>query len=126
MKGQASIEYLILSAVGIGLISLSLFSLSGIKSAMDRNIELSRFRDSSMMLQNAILGVCSAGSGNERKVDLAVPLSVRSEEFENGWVVGYSGPNLSRADFSPCPVIGEGSLGSAALVKNEEGKVRVR
>ena len=126
MKGQASIEYLILSAVGLGLISLSLFSLSGIKSAMDRNLEISRFHDSSMMLHGAILGVCSSGSGNEREVDLSVPLSVRSEEFENGWVVGYSGPNISRADFSPCQVSGDGPLESAALVSNEEGKVRVR
>ena len=50
MRAQASIEYLLLSVVGIALISLSVLSLSGIKSAMDSGLEISRFRDSSKIL----------------------------------------------------------------------------
>lgn len=125
MKGQASLEYLLVSAVGIGLIGLSLISLSAIKSAMDRNIEISRFRESSELLHQAVLSVCAAGSGNVRPVELRVPLSVRSEQSEDGWIIGYEGADLSRADFSPCEME-DSELEGRALIKNEEGKIRAR
>lgn len=124
-KGQASMEYLLLSLVGIALISFSLMSLSDIKSFMDREIGISRFRDSALSLHDAISEVCAAGSGNQRAIILSVPVNLTSEPSDAGILAVYSRGDDSIVMRTRCPV-DAAALEGRIIVENEEGEIRLR
>jgi hypothetical protein len=125
MKGQASLEYLMLGVVGVALLSFSLFSLSEIKSSMDKNLALSRFRDSAISLHNSISEVCALGSGNLRAVSLSAPVSAETENSESGLLIRYSGGGNSIVKEIRCEVDQEKTEGKIT-VENRNGKIRLR
>jgi hypothetical protein len=125
MKGQASLEYLMLSVVGLALVSFSLFSLSEIKSAMDKSLDVSRFRDSAITLQNLISEVCAAGSGNSREAYLPVPVSVETEDSNQGLLVRYSYGNNSIVRETHCEVDAQKPEGKI-IVENKDGRITLR
>ncbi|HSB47418.1 MAG TPA: hypothetical protein VLD37_05365 [Candidatus Bilamarchaeum sp.] len=124
-KGQASLEYLLLGMVGLALLSFSIYSLSGIKSSMDENLAVSRFRDSATGLHNAISEVCAMGGGNSREVLLSSPLSVETSDSESGLLAAYSYGNLSIVRETYCEIAPAKTEGKV-IVENKDGKIRLR
>jgi uncharacterized protein (UPF0333 family) len=120
-KGQASLEYLMLSVVGLALVSFSLLSLSQIKSSMDESLAISRFRDSAIHLHNSISEVCAAGSGNQRTVSLSAPVSI---ETDNVLIRYYYGSN-SIVKMLRCPIDQEKKEGNV-IIENKDGKITLR
>lgn len=117
MKGQVSIEYLILMLVSLSLLSISVFALFNIKSYAAKNTNLFMFKSSALSLSTAIREVCALGSGNVRSVDISVPLSI---EFENS-LVRFSASNSSIILPSHCEVESYGEVSGTAYVKNRDG-----
>ena len=125
MRGQASVEYLLLSLVGISILSFSILALAQVKDSADGNARLLGFRYSSASLGNAIREVCALGDGNGRELSLDSELSIESEKADEGWVVRFSGRNLSSVRASPCEVEAEEGLSGRVYVENEEGTVAI-
>ena len=151
MRAQVSLEYLILSAVALGLLSISVLALSGIKSSAASNAELLKFRSSAVSLANAMNEVCALGSGNGREVSLGTALSVESvggdgggdgggfgeaDGFgasggnggDGGFVARFTGVggNASIVRKSLCAVDAAGELEGPVYVKNEDGIITIR
>lgn len=104
MRAQASLEYLMLSAVALALLSASVVALGSIKESSDRGLSAFSFRSSALALSNAINELCALGDGNGRELRLTSGVSVQSEKADEGWVVRFSdaGTGLSLARKSRC------------------------
>ncbi|NYZ74471.1 hypothetical protein H0O00_04980 [Candidatus Micrarchaeota archaeon] len=143
MRAQVSLEYLVLSAVALGLLSISVMALSEIKSSAASNAELLRFRSSAVSLANAMNEVCALGDGNGREVSLSTALSVTSEDVGSGdfgdgsefgagsgdgfvaRFVGVGG-NASIVRKSLCGIGAADELEGLVYVENEDGMITVR
>lgn len=121
LRAQVSLEYLLISVVAIGLLTISAVSLSQIKGYSDESRELLEFKSSAGMLGDAVYSVCILGSGNRRTVFIAAPLDVNW----NDGALQISGKTaLARA--VPCEVSSREGLEGTVEIKNENGKVKIR
>jgi len=141
MRAQVSLEYLVISAVALGLLSVSIMALAGIKDSAADNAELLRFRSSAISLSNAINEVCALGSGNGREVALSTKLSIETSGGDigpsdvggsvasgigDGFVARFVGANASIVRRSPCEIDAAGELEGLVYVENEDGLVTIR
>jgi hypothetical protein len=124
-RGQASVEYLLLSLVTLSLLSLSVLALINVKGSSEKNSRLLNFRSSSVSLANAIREVCALGDGNGRELSLDSETAIEPEKADEGWVVRFSGENSSTVRASPCEVEAAEGLFGRVYVENEEGTVSV-
>lgn len=125
MRAQASLEYLLLSAVAISLLSVSVFALMSIKDGSEKSFAAFRFRSSSLALSNAINELCALGSGNGREVGLDADLSVEPVKAGEGWVVRFSDDagGLSLVRKSRCDVDAADALGGTVYAENIGGVI---
>jgi hypothetical protein len=121
MRGQVSLEYLVLALLALALISVSVFALANIGDYAERASGLFVFRSSAISLANAMDEVCALGSGNVRSVALEAPLNV---EYEDN-VVRISGYDSSVVRPSRCEIDAASGLEGRVYVKNEGGRVSV-
>ena len=67
-KGQVSLEYLILAAIGLSLILVALISLNSINKKFMKGYDILQFKNDADQLNSAINEVCILGKGNQRNV----------------------------------------------------------
>lgn len=118
MKGQVSIEYLLVSAVLLSVLFFSVFSLYQIKDASDKQLASFRFQQDAQSLADKASRVCVLGSGSSSEYETSYSFSVY---YENK-VVEFSSLNLSRAFPSYCEV-GTGPIPQKGTVRNQDGKI---
>jgi hypothetical protein len=121
MRAQVSLEYLLISVVAIALLTVSAASLSQIKTYAEESSRLLEFQSSAKSLGDAIYSVCMLGSGNRREVFLRTTLDVN---WENGVVQISDESSMARA--VPCEVSSQKGIEGSVIVKNENGKVKIR
>jgi len=80
MKGQLSMEYLMLFFVTLILLSISAFALLEIKSYSEILSKKIAFKYSAVSLGNAINEICVLGNGNSRFVLIYEEILVETEE----------------------------------------------
>lgn len=117
LRGQVSLEYLVLSLVALSLLSVAVFALLNLKDYSVRASGALLFRSSADSLANAISETCALGSGNGRSVVLKAPLSV---EYLDS-MVRFTGPDASLVRSSRCEVISAGRLEGRVYVENDAG-----
>ena len=121
MKGQATVEYLILFAVGLALIGFSIGALAAIKNAEGQLADLEKAKIAAASLKSAGDEVCALGDGNSRVVDLGWEVSLGcSGDALKAW----SGNQSAVSGLEHCDVSCSGS-GRWMLVENEYGKVKI-
>ena len=125
MRGQISLEYLLISVVSLSLISISLLSLFAIRNSSMHAMNAIKFRSSAISLANTINEVCALGNGNSRSLDLASDLSVESIKADQ-WLVRFSSANLSLIRPTFCRVESGSNLNSQIKIKNEKGIIKVQ
>ena len=121
MRGQISLEYLVLSLVAISLLSLAVFALLNLRDYSASASGTLMFRSSALSLSNAISETCALGSGNSRSVLLKAPLSVEYQEQ----MVRFSGSNLSIVEPSRCEVEAVEGLEGLVYVENDGGVITI-
>jgi hypothetical protein len=129
MKGQASLEYLLLCLIALSMLALSFSALIGIREAAGRGASAIAFGNSASMLGTTAREVCALGSGNGREMRIHDPLTVESEKADEGWLVRFSpsnGQNSSVVRPCPCEVETQDGISGLVYVKNEGGKIRIR
>jgi hypothetical protein len=125
MRAQVTVEYLLLSAIALALMSFSVLALAHIRDSSERAYGALLFKSSATDLGNAMDEACALGSGNSRTVYVkrAVDVSggTRAGILYAQFTDARSGLSLSRKMF--CPVDGADSLFGKVEVKNEGGSV---
>lgn len=129
MKGQASIEYLILGLLALSMLALSLTALASIRDSAIKGIAVTEAGGSASMLMNAMREACALGTGNGREVRIGGSvLVVNSEKADAGWIVRISmesNPEALIVRQCPCQAEGSEGLSGTVFVKNEGGKIRI-
>lgn len=129
MKGQASVEYLILGLVALSMLALSLTALSTIRDSALGGMAEMEARESASMLARSVRAVCALGSGNGREISIRGPgAGIESEKADLWWAVRISPIGLENAGIvlqSPCQVEGSENVSGTVYVKNEGGKIRI-
>ena len=120
MKGQVSLEYLLISAVALVMLSLSAAALLNIKEYSEESRELFKFRSSAIALANAADEVCSLGNGNQRTVVLHSRMAV---DWDGAIIISNK---TSVIRDIPCEVMPEDGLEGVVTVKNNNGIVKIR
>ncbi len=120
MRAQVSLEYLLISVVAIGLLTISAASLTKIRGYAEDSGSLLEFKSSAGALGDAVYSVCVLGSGNRRSIFVKNPVNVK---WENG-AMQISGKSSMARDV-PCEV-SEKRIEGFVQVKNENGKVKIR
>ena len=95
MRGQAALEYLLLSALALSLILFSASALSGMKDSAEVNSEMLSFRSDALSLADAMAEVCALGDGNGRGLSLSADLAVESENTDDGVLARFSSKNAT-------------------------------
>ncbi len=121
MRAQVSLEYLLISVVAIALLTVSAASLSQIKMYAENSSKLLEFQSSAKSLGDAVYSVCMLGSGNQRTIFLRSGMDVK---WENGVMQLSSKSSIARA--VPCEVSSQKGIEGSVVVKNENGKVKIR
>ncbi len=122
MKGQLSLETLILLVVGIALISISLASLALIQNNADRAFSVISFRSSAMTLEGTIDEVCMMGKGNQIEITLREPMSMKT--FGNRFDIIHDTSGESLEFESSCDLEGFSNLEDQVLVMHKD-KIKV-
>ena len=79
MKGQITLEYMVLSLVVIALLSISITALINIRDNSDKAMDIVFFKSSAKDLYNAIEEVCVMGNKNSREIYLKKEVSISDE-----------------------------------------------
>ncbi|MFN7991217.1 MAG: hypothetical protein U0R44_03595 [Candidatus Micrarchaeia archaeon] len=125
MRGQLSIEYLVLSALALSLLAVSVAALSGIRGLSERAASAIVLRDEAVFLADTFNEVCALGGGNGRKVSLARPVQVESQAAADGWRVRFSDGERSLVRRTYCEVE-DGPLEKKVYVENEGGIISIK
>ena len=121
MKGQVTVEYLILFSIGLALIAFSVGALATIKSTESQLTDLEKVRVAAAQLRGAGDEACALGDGNTRAVEL-------------GWSVGLncSGEGIVTAGgqsayfgLEHCDVSCGSISGKRFLMTNSGGNVKI-
>ena len=121
MKGQATVEYLILFAIGLALIGISVGALAAISEAEGQLTDLEKARIAAGALRGAGNEICALGDGNSRVVELAWEVSL---ECSGNLITASSGNQSAVSGLEHCDVSCSGKAGRV-LVKNERGKIKM-
>ncbi|MCC7569723.1 class III signal peptide-containing protein [Candidatus Micrarchaeota archaeon] len=122
MKGQVSLEMLIVFAVFLVVIA---FSLSSLSTMMKRNVETYNKMEFKMVggdIANAAENACILGHGNVRKVKIPVEVDI-SYDYSNNEIV-IEGENDIFARYIPCE-IEKTRIEGTVYVKNIQGKIYI-
>jgi hypothetical protein len=129
MKGQASLEYLLLCVIALSMLALSFSALIGIREAAGRGASAIGFSKSASVIGTAASEVCALGSGNGREMRIDAPLNSESEKADEGWIVRFTpsdGQNISLLRPCHCEVDTLEGVSGLVYMKNENGKIRIR
>jgi len=126
IRAQITVEYLLLSAIALALITFSVFALARIKDSSEKAYDAIAFRSSATDLGNAMDEACALGNGNSRVVALK-----RVIDAEGGLTAGGaryalmrdSVSNLTMLKTAFCDIAGAAGLVGKTEVRNENGVI---
>ena len=121
MKGQVTVEYLILFSIGLALIAFSVGALATIKSTESQLTDLEKARVASAQLRGAGDEACALGDGNTRSVELG--WSVDLECGSEGAVT--AGGQSAGFVLEHCDVYCDSISGKRFLMTNSGGNVKI-
>jgi len=122
MKGQATVEYLILFSIGLVLIGFSLSALAVLSDTEASLTALEMGRISAGSLKGAGDEVCALGDGNSREVAFGWEAEIECAGDVMKVIVGEGSSVVS---IEHCKVSCFGVEGKEFIVRNDMGKVRI-
>ncbi|MBU0585901.1 hypothetical protein KJ780_00140 [Candidatus Micrarchaeota archaeon] len=123
-KGQLTMEYLVLAALSLALISFSLFSLLKISEVEENTRHIQLFKSSAIDLYNTGEELCAMGSGNSFTLHIYESVEISSDSHETIFL--NSKYNSSFSKTTSCQFISitipENSL---VQISNFQGSIRI-
>ena len=123
MKAQISLEYLIIALIALGLISISIFALTKIKSNADTTYKNIKFKILKDDLFNIVDEICALGNGNSRSISLSLQLSISSYTRADISFLTISNNKNSASHQTSCEVSINGEFENELTIANEDGKI---
>lgn len=122
MKGQVTIEYLLITLIALTLLSFSLHALASANAAQQAGYEKAKFLSDANDLSHAMKEVCVLGDGNSRKINLKSEIKI-----SRGKTVVMEGvmENATHSEELPCTVSSSGTFSGTVYVKNDGGSIVV-
>ena len=123
MRGQLSMEYLIISVISLAVLSISAVTLLKIKDSGNASYELIILKNDADAIYNAAEDACAMGHGNSRTITLneAGKIYVWSQgnaiEFEKG--------NSHLSKNMTCSGKINKQLSGKIIIENQEGEIRI-
>ena len=122
MKGQISLEYMVLTVVAIALLSISVVALIKIKDGSEDAMEVVLFKSSARDLYNAISESCAMGDGNSRKVVLRTQVEVYSDSYSD--YLEFSSPYMNNSiKYEKNCNVDNAELEGSVIVTNNDGTI---
>ncbi len=122
MRGQATVEYLLIVAIGLVLIGFSLGALSLIKEMGGELTSLQMAKLSAGSLKGASDEVCALGVGNSRSLEFSWEVSL---ECSNDVIGASVSGERAVVSLEHCDVYCSGATGTEFLIENDGGSVRI-
>lgn len=122
MKGQATVEYLLIFSIGLALIAFAVGALSTIRDAEARMSGLEQAEIAAASLKGAGDEACALGDGNSRIVELGWNVEL---ECSGKAIKAYSGNQSAVSGIEHCDVSCSGS-GNRFEVSNSYGIIEIR
>jgi hypothetical protein len=126
MRGQASLEHLLLTLIALALLTASASALLAIRDMAMRGIAQARFHAFASAFSQAANELCALGSGNGREMDFPEGTRIESDGAGNGWVFRLSSGSGAFVRGCRCEVEPAGDVSGLAYVENKEGKITIR
>jgi uncharacterized protein (UPF0333 family) len=125
MRGQITLEYMLLSLVVLALLSISITALLNIKDNSDEAMNIVFFKSSARDIHNAVEAVCALGDGNSREVTLKHEVEI---DYMGGYLEYYADGMPSTLKYeTKCDVyLAETSFRGKVTVSNDDGTVEIR
>ena len=123
MRGQISLEYLIIAIIALALVTLSLSSLNKIKSNADQSYATLKFKSLAQDIFNAFDELCALGNGNSRPLQISMPASVESDTKNDVSFVTVYGSNISLSHETKCESSLSGTFENEIVLANDNGKI---
>lgn len=120
MKGQLSVEYLIIAVISLIIISTSIAVLGTIRSNGEKTFTSYQFRSFANSLFVDIDELCVLGNGNSREI--VVPFAVKLYSEVNTLSITTSEASVSYK--SRCEVDLEGEFSETIELRNEKGVIK--
>jgi hypothetical protein len=121
MRGQVTAEYLLLVALGISLLSVSLFALTSIKGAEEKVYAREKARIISGDISSMGNEICALGDGNSRSYLLG---GATLECGGKTIMVSVSGASAN-STISDCGIECGGEYSGEIRIRNSHGKVLI-
>ena len=126
MKGQITLEYMVLSLVVLALLAVSISTLIQIQRSSSEALDNVMFRKSGLDLHGTVEEVCALGAGNQRKVYLSRGMSVEgvageSMTFRNGSIA-----NMSLKMVCPLDITADNYLNGWVTVTNKKDMIEIQ
>lgn len=123
MKGQVTIEYLLITLIALALLSFSLHALISANSAQQVSYKKALFLSDANDLSHAMREVCVLGNGNSRKIQLKSEVEITGGA--NSITVMEVGGNGTHSEEMPCTISSSGTFSGAVYVRNDGGSIKV-
>jgi uncharacterized protein (UPF0333 family) len=123
MKGQLTIEYLLITLVALTLLSFSLHALISANNAQQTSYHKALFLSDASDLSHAMKEVCVLGDGNSRKIQLKTEVEISGSG--NTLTINEVGGNSTHTEELPCELSSSGTFSGLVYVKNDGGHVSV-
>ncbi len=123
MKGQVTIEYLLVTLVALTLLSFSLHALISANNAQQAGYKKAMFLSDASDLSHAMKEVCVLGDGNSRKIQLKSEVEIGGSG--KAITIKESGGNGTHSEELPCSFSSSGTFSGLVYVRNKGGSIRV-
>jgi len=121
MKGQITLEYLVLAVVLLSILSLSIYALFQIKENAEHTQEFIIFSSDVNSIDSNIKNVCSLGSGNSRILEISTSIDL---SYEEGGLIFIFG-NYSIPKKYSCGIEGVDSIADFISIENIDGSIEI-
>ncbi|MCC7552205.1 hypothetical protein KO317_00890 [Candidatus Micrarchaeota archaeon] len=123
MKGQVSIEFLIVFVIFFSILIISIVSLINVKNKGDQSLEEQRTRLAAEEIANTINNICILGNGNSR--NLYVNINNYSLEMPTDRTLRLKYKNISVAKEVNC-IFNEGIYSNSLIISCcDQGKITI-
>lgn len=125
LRGQVTLEYILVSLVILSLLSISVFSLMKIKDGSDNMVKIMQFKSDALSVYNAAADVCALGKGNSRVVSISTPMTVSFEANGKLLVFGYNGNEIVKTLECPLPTLTQDLATGKLTIENLDGEIEI-
>ena len=126
MRGQISLEYLIIAIIALSLVSISLFALNKIRSDADKNYDNVKFNSLSQDFFNTVDEICALGNGNSRSILLSLPVFISSGYGTSTNYAAVNHGSLSKSNPAGCEISISGDFKNSITIYNDQGIVKAK